>query len=466
MISAFVGRRFGTVFPLSRTAVAIDFHPHNAAYLFINFDPKVRKIYLIRRRLKELQRSSVHSSPFVIQMRKLFAGRELSSISLDGGVSLTFELVDANKPEKLFLVVQLGGSTSNLFIVDSVGTIIHTARATSIEGQIPGEVYRTPANDTDRDRGQNALRSMNGRSLSDILDEEEQAANKDARFSALAAAASRKIAADLKKYQRLLKNLAEDLAGHGNADEWKRFGELILANIATFRRVGDTIIVTDYYDPEMGEIMIPADRNQPPTEVAEAYFKRYTKARNGAAAISARVEGVNIEIAKLEEQRKRLRSAIEAGDEQAVADFLPEKKSEPIAGKKKEPANEFKGARKFESADGYEILVGKKAKDNDFLTFRVARSFDLWLHAADYPGSHVIIRNPNRKEIPISTLIEAARLAAFYSDAREKPKAAVNYTPKKFVNKPKRSAPGLVSLASFKTVLVEPKILPGSKVPS
>jgi predicted ribosome quality control (RQC) complex YloA/Tae2 family protein len=96
--------------------------------------------------------------------------------------------------------------------------------------------------------------------------------------------------------------------------------------------------------------------------------------------------------------------------------------------------------------------------DNDFLTFRVARSLEMWLHAADYPGSHVIIRNPQKKDIPDRTLIEAAELAAFYSDAREQPKAAVHYTQRKFVNKPRKSAPGLVSLASHRTIMVKPQI--------
>ncbi|MCA1607996.1 MAG: NFACT RNA binding domain-containing protein, partial [Acidobacteria bacterium] len=116
------------------------------------------------------------------------------------------------------------------------------------------------------------------------------------------------------------------------------------------------------------------------------------------------------------------------------------------------------GVRQFTSSDGFEILVGKKAKDNDYLTFRMAKSLDTWMHAADYPGSHVVVRNPNRREIPQKTLLEAAQLAAFYSQARRHPKAAVHYTQKKFVNKPRGAAPGLVSLASFKTILVEPKV--------
>ena len=80
------------------------------------------------------------------------------------------------------------------------------------------------------------------------------------------------------------------------------------------------------------------------------------------------------------------------------------------------------------------------------------------MHAADYPGSHVVVRNPNRKEIPHRTLIEAAELAAFYSQGKAQVKAAVHYTQKKFVNKPKGAAPGLVSLSSFRTLLVEPKV--------
>ena len=138
-----------------------------------------------------------------------------------------------------------------------------------------------------------------------------------------------------------------------------------------------------------------------------------------------------------------------------------QKKGAPRSEKARE---EPSGTRSFVSSDGFEILVGKKDKDNDFLTFRMAKSLDTWMHAADYPGSHVVIRNPNRREIPHRTLLEAAQLAAFYSKGKSQPKAAVHYTQKKFVNKPRGAAPGLVSLASFKTVLVEPKITVNPKL--
>lgn len=248
------------------------------------------------------------------------------------------------------------------------------------------------------------------------------------------------------------------MANHGDAEHWKRFGDLLLANLATAERRDGKVFVTDFYDENLPQIAIEIEENQTITEAAEKFFRRYTKARNAQAEISKRLDALTAEISKLEFRRERLVQAIAERDE----DFLDEisgRKVDKKFGKTKEKNQEnFSGVRNYMSSDGFEILVGKGAKNNDFLTFRLAKSQDLWLHAADYPGSHVVVKNPNRKEIPQKTLIEAAQFAAFFSQAKTESKVAVHYTPKKFVFKPKGAAPGLVNLASFKTILVEPKI--------
>jgi len=113
--------------------------------------------------------------------------------------------------------------------------------------------------------------------------------------------------------------------------------------------------------------------------------------------------------------------------------------------------------RRYVSSDGYEILVGRTSRDNDHLTFKVARPNDLWLHAADYGGSHVVVRNSTRKDVPHRTIIEAAQLAAQFSQARKDPKVDVHYTQRKFVSKPRGSAPGLVRMTRFKNITVAPK---------
>ncbi len=445
-----LGRQFGKVFPLSETSLAIDFNPHAGVYLFVDFAFKTRSAFLITRKLKVLERSSTHSTPFVLQLRKLFSGKELISVTAGMG-SIRLNLTDGEGDDVIFHL-QLAGSRPNIFVIDNDGLIVDVARQSDIDGQKIGDVYGLSMPMIAEDSN---LRDLNERTLSSILDDERREIDSNLKFTVLANAARKTMKNEIAKRQKLLKNLAGDLANHGNADEWKRFGDLILANVSNLRRGTDTLLVTDYYDPEQRELAVPADRNHSPTEVAEIYFRKYTKARNALAAIAVRTASVEAEIERLEKRQFDLEFAIGSQDEQKLMEFVETKAPSLNLGKDEKKTREFSGARKFLSSDGFEILVGKKAKDNDHLTFRIAKALDLWLHAADYPGSHVVIRNPNRKEIPAGTILEAARLAAFYSDAREKPKAAVNYTPKKFVNKPKRSTPGLASLSSFKTILVE-----------
>lgn len=277
----------------------------------------------------------------------------------------------------------------------------------------------------------------------------------------LAIAARRKPAREIAKQRRLIANLNGDLEKHGDPQRWKRYGDLLLANASGAVREGDRIFVTDYFDDTAPTIEIAGEANKTISEIAEDYFRQYAKARNGVKVIAERMAAAASSIAAAEGQLATIDAAVETGDTEFLQALIqpPTEKARPQRKKKIEAA--FKGARRFVSSDGIEILVGKKAADNDFLTFRVARSLDLWLHAEDYPGSHVVVRLAGRKVAPHKTLLEAAQLAAFYSDAREHPKAAVRYTQRKFVNKPRKGPPGLVSLSSFRTILVEPQVPPG-----
>ncbi len=455
--ASLVGLRFGKVYPHSSLSMSMDFFPHSGQYLFVDCDPRARAAYLVTRRVKDLERSAAHASPFVISMRKLLSDMELRSIDTITKTRimvLGLFPVGEGEPDRLSLVVQLGGRRPNIFILDGERRIVCAARESTDQGQAPGEKYEPPVEPDSGDQ----VRDTAGRPLSDVLDEESSAGEQEARFETLTKAARKKINTDIVKRRKLIANLKGDLAGQGDAAVWKRYGDLILANISNLRREGDDLVVINLYDPDQKVLSIPA-ANQSPAEAAEFYFKRYAKARNGAAAIADRLALVQSEIERLESQKDRIESAIEQEDTEYLTAILPQPKTSPAISKKKAKHSEdFKGARRFISSDGLLILVGKKAQDNDYLTFRVARSLDLWLHAADYPGSHVVVRNPDRKDVPNRTLTEAAQLAAFYSDARAQTKAEVRYTQRKFVNKPKRSAPGMVSLASFKTILVEPQV--------
>jgi predicted ribosome quality control (RQC) complex YloA/Tae2 family protein len=107
--------------------------------------------------------------------------------------------------------------------------------------------------------------------------------------------------------------------------------------------------------------------------------------------------------------------------------------------------------------EGFEVLVGRADEDNDYLTFEVAEPHELWLHVAGgTPGSHVVIRNPDRREVPKDVLEHAAALAAWYSKARGSPKVDVHYCPAGEVRKPRGAPAGLVELKRFSTVRVAP----------
>jgi predicted ribosome quality control (RQC) complex YloA/Tae2 family protein len=114
--------------------------------------------------------------------------------------------------------------------------------------------------------------------------------------------------------------------------------------------------------------------------------------------------------------------------------------------------------------DGFEVLVGRADEDNDYLTFHVAAPEDTWLHVAGASGSHVVVRNPDRLEIPRSVLEAAASAAAWYSKARNASKADVHYCRVADVSKPRGAPDGLVHLSRWKSVRVVPGV-PGKAAP-
>jgi len=461
--SELAGNRFGKIFQLSRSELAIDFRSPDSRYLFISIEPGNPRIYLIKRKLRELEKTSGNPTPLSLALKKKLSGAVVSSIDqLDDErvLLLSFDGVDElEQTVDLTLAVQLTGASANLFLLNSQSSILDAARQTRGLGQQVGESYKPPAR---KNVGTTLPRESHvisvGKGLSEQLDTEGQAKSATDDLQSLVNSARSKLKREIAKREKLIGKLDQDLVGHGDAEKWKRFGDLLLANVATARRDGEKVWLTDYFDEKAPEISIDVDQNESITEAAEKFFKRYTKARNALVEVENRQRIVAKELKGLARKSEELEAAIATGDEVALREIVGEDEK-PLGKKPGRKRDQTPvGTRKFISSDGFELLVGKKAKDNDFLTFRIAKSLDTWMHAADYPGSHVVIRNPNRKEIPHKTLLEAAQLAAFYSQGKSQPKAAVHYTQKKFVNKPRGAAAGLVSLASFKTILVEPKI--------
>ena len=278
----------------------------------------------------------------------------------------------------------------------------------------------------------------------------------------------RKLGRAGKKSLKLLERLEKDETRFSAAEELRRNGELLTAALDTFaggrkKRGLDSVTVNDLYQPGSPEVKIPLDPKMTLVQNAQSFFRRYRRSQRGLESVQTRLEPIRLEgafidellsAAELAETVEELR-AVEQEAQSAKLISAPVVRAE--AGRKGGGDQAIAGVIRLRSADGMEILVGRSARGNDQVTFRLAGPEDFWLHAGGMPGSHVVVRNPERLDkLPPRTLQQAAGLAAHYSRGRRSKSVDVHLTRRKSVKRPKGAAPGLVLVKRFETVLARP----------
>ena len=281
-----------------------------------------------------------------------------------------------------------------------------------------------------------------------------------------------KVVAEIKKKDRLKQKLQAQLVKAMEAQSLKTYAQLLYAQHDKSVK-GTTLRVPNLFDPELGEVDIPLVPELSLIENANRHHRLYRKAKRSIPQITERLRALELEIVGLRLEEEGLVKA--HSEKPSVSDSLPSETLKEAGADKarthtvsRQP-DEFRAgpetlvrrtAKMFRSSEGMQILVGKSSKDNDVLTLKVARSEDFWLHVAGYGGSHVVLRNPERLSVaPKQSLLEAAQLAAYFSQARNAPKVEVHYTQKKFVSKPKGAKPGLVRLKEYKSISARPQLL-------
>ena len=256
---------------------------------------------------------------------------------------------------------------------------------------------------------------------------------------------------------RLARKLAlqkEELKRTETREEVRRRAELITANLYRVKRGDRVLICQDYYQEGSPDIQIPLDALKTPQQNAAALFKEYNKLKGAQAHLTDL-------IAKGEVQLDYLNSVLEeiarAESEKDLADIRRElvetgylKKSK---GSKQDRAKPQAPLR-FVTDDGLEVLVGRSNSQNDELTTKIARRTDWWLHTQKIHGSHVILRCEG-EEPGERALLQAASIAAFYSQGREGGKIPVDYTMVRNVRKPSGAMPGKVIYTDYQTMLVQ-----------
>jgi predicted ribosome quality control (RQC) complex YloA/Tae2 family protein len=450
--SNLTGRYVGKIYQLAPLSFAFDFGLRGE-FLFVSVDPASPRLYLIRRRTRDLEKQSLPLGTFGQALRSKLGGAYLVNITkdpLDRIVRLTFRKDDESKTVFRRLVVQLTGRTADLFLLDELNHIVTVLREQA-QTRL-NDIYVSPPRPAKEPA---ATFQIATGPPSVQLARHFTALDATKAFDTKAKALRSRLTKSIRQQRTLREHLNDDLARHGDPEQHKRTCDLLLANIATAVREGNRVRLSDYYSEGAPTIEIEVDENHSLQDEAAARFRRYTKAKHAADEIAARLKQVDLETANLEERLRQLDHIIESRDEAALDTFEKPAPAPRIRSKTK--PEKISGVRRYLSTDGYEILVGRAARDNDNLTFRVAQPNDLWMHAGDYPGSHVVVRNPTRKEIPQRTIIEAAQLAGRFSQASEDTKVVIHYTERKFLSKLKGAAPGLVRLSRFRSITVEPK---------
>lgn len=261
----------------------------------------------------------------------------------------------------------------------------------------------------------------------------------------------KRLSNELKKNKRKLKKLEKTLNESRKAKQYQLYGELLTAHMHELKRGQTQAELANYYSP--GEkVAISLDPAKTPAENAQAYFKKYAKAKNSAAKVKKQIEKTKENIAYFE----LLLTQMENASLKDIAEIREELEEEGVMKRKRK-----KDAKKpdkptpesYKSSEGISILVGKNNKQNEYLTMKLARKDDTWLHAKDIPGSHVVIRGDQFSE---KTLHEAAMLAAYFSKAKQSSNVPIDYTKVRHVKKPSGAKPGFVIYTNQKTLYVTP----------
>lgn len=257
------------------------------------------------------------------------------------------------------------------------------------------------------------------------------------------------------RVRRKLAAQEKELAACQDRDHLRICGELITANLYRMERGQSRLTAQNYYDENCADMDIPLDVRLSPQENAAWYFKQYAKAKTAEKYLTAQLQKGGEELQYLESVLQELAQAESEQDFNDIRTELTDGGYLRGRGKKQPGFQRASKPREFRSSAGLRILVGRNNRQNDRLTTKDAGKRDIWLHTQKIHGSHVILCTGGT-EPDEQSLMEAASLAAYFSQAQSSTKVPVDYTPVKFVKKPAGAKPGMVVYTTYQTMLADP----------
>lgn len=400
---------------------------------------------------------------FVSKLRKELVGAKLLGIvcsSSDRLVTLQFSLLTKDKQySEHILLCELSGHHANVFLVDPSGMILtqmlpsHSHKRTLR----PGYIYERPM-PTGNTNATNRLAETRAEDISTAIESLyslKSAANvRHDQWNNLLRVTNSAI----RKMQTTFTKVLGDAQRASGADELIKQAELVKTVLPLLRKNIDSVTVTDWYDPELKQVVIPLNPTiDPQANVAHMFHqaKRLKAARN---LIDNRLSKVSGDLDLLKSIRQQLLSKEYNGDLDEETHQLRRMGllKAPCSTEKNDNRTPIRQCyREFITESDHKIWVGKSATDNDTLTVKFARSHDIWLHATGRRGAHVVLRIEKNQIPEPQSLADAALLAAHYCEGGKNDSGVeVAWTYRKYVRKVKHSAPGTVTYSQAKTIWV------------
>jgi predicted ribosome quality control (RQC) complex YloA/Tae2 family protein len=335
------------------------------------------------------------------------------------------------------LYIRLWSNAANFIVTDDNCEVLDAMRRLPKRGEVTGGNYSPESVEVkEKSTREYDVRNFDGEdSFNKKIDEYYAAQGSPLSLETLKEQAVSAFEGSIGRLTAALERLREKETSLADAGRLKLYGDLILSNIALINPDDKWLEVED-----CGEVLqIELEPRTTPAAIAGKYYEQYRKAKKGLAEIQREITEGEQELNEIKEKLERLLGETNPA---VLAKLL---KSTPQPVKVRTPAKKGKTrpGLSFKRGD-WLIMVGRDANENDKLLRRHARGNDLWLHARDYHGSHVFIRQRSGKTVPLDILLDAGNLALFYSKGRNNGEGDLFYTHVKYLRRVKDGPKGLV----------------------
>lgn len=395
--------------------------------LYISLKQRSCRLHILTRKLK------FHKKPhrFCDFLKSRLKGARISELSqINNNRIIFFKMIRGG--EEVHMYLRLWGGHSNIIITDTEGSILETffrkpEKDEYTGGHFDPEAIKTlPAKKEYSVRDYSAFESFNACVESEFFSDEDRE-----KRDRLIKQVERSLLKREAGLEFAISRTKENIHSYEKSEKWKQTGDLIMSSLHSLKKGMEWAEIFDYYSSRMATIKLKKELN--PYDNAQYYYKKHSKAEKGLELAKEKLNNLKNALKQVRSDLEGLSSIDDISTLESMTD------SAPVKVKKEEgiPGLQF-------TSHGFRIYAGRNARENDTLLRRWVRGNDWWLHARDYPGGHIFVKNQKGKSVPLEVLLDAGNLAINYCKAKSSGKGEVYYTQVKYLRRVKNGPPGKV----------------------